>query len=240
MKITYLAHSGFLVELQQSYLLFDYYQGEIPTLDKDKTLYIFVSHKHEDHYNFAIWRMKDNYPKVKYILSKDVPFTENVRKRRGLTDEILEHTIRVHGNNDYSFETLQIKTLKSTDAGVAFLVETEGVKIYHAGDLNLWAWAEADELYNKRMEQLYCMQIDRIKDEKIDVAFVPLDSRQEAHAYGGLDYFRKIVVADHIFPMHTWDQYEIIMEYKEQRKDTTNIERVYEIGKRGQEFVISL
>ena len=163
-----------------------------------------------------------------------------MRKRRGLTDKILEHTIRVHGNNDYSFETLQIKTLKSTDAGVAFLVETEGVKIYHAGDLNLWAWAEADELYNKRMEQLYCMQIDRIKDEKIDVAFVPLDSRQEAHAYGGLDYFRKIVVADHIFPMHTWDQYEIIMEYKEQRKDTTNIERVYEIGKRGQEFVISL
>lgn len=238
MKITYLAHSGFLVELQQAYLLFDYYQGEMPVLDKEKTLYIFVSHKHEDHYSFAIWQFKEEHPKVKYILSKDVPFTENVRRRRGLTDEILSHVIRVNGNNEYTFEGLKIKTLKSTDAGVAFLVETEGVKIYHSGDLNLWAWKEADEEYNRKMGQLFCMQIDRIKEEIIDVAFFPLDSRQEEFAYDGLDYFRKTVSAKHIFPMHTWEQYEMIAQYKRVRKDTANIENVYEITGAGQVFLL--
>lgn len=238
MKITYLAHSGFLVELQQAYLLFDYYQGEMPVLDKEKTLYIFVSHKHEDHYSFAIWQFKEEHPKVKYILSKDVPFTENVRRRRGLTDEILSHVIRVNGNNEYTFEGLKIKTLKSTDAGVAFLVETEGVKIYHSGDLNLWAWKEADEEYNRKMGQLFCMQIDRIKEEIIDVAFFPLDSRQEEFAYDGLDYFRNTVLAKDIFPMHTWEQYEMIAQYKRVRKDTANIENVYEITGAGQVFLL--
>lgn len=238
MKITYLSHSGFLVELQHSYLLFDYYRGEIPELNKSKVLYIFVSHKHEDHYSFSIWNLKDEYPKVKYILSKDVPFTENVRKKRGLTDDILPHTLRVNGNNHYSFDELEISTLKSTDAGVAFLVETEGVKIYHSGDLNLWAWKDADEEYNRKMRQLYCMQIDKMKDEIPDVAFFPLDSRQEEYAYEGLDYFRKMVDARHIFPMHTWGKYEIISLYKKERKETPNIEKVYEIKKEGESFQI--
>ena len=31
MKVTYIHHSSFLAELENSYLLFDYYQGAIPT-----------------------------------------------------------------------------------------------------------------------------------------------------------------------------------------------------------------
>ena len=177
MKITYLSHSGFLVELQHSYLLFDYYRGEIPELNKSKVLYIFVSHKHEDHYSFSIWNLKDEYPKVKYILSKDVPFTENVRKKRGLTDDILPHTLRVNGNNHYSFDELEISTLKSTDAGVAFLVETEGVKIYHSGDLNLWAWKDADEEYNKEVEAGKIISQEPPRRESLHCEFLRFESR---------------------------------------------------------------
>ena len=46
MKITYLRHSGFLVELEQVWLLFDYYRGEIPEFPKGKKGYVFVSHRH--------------------------------------------------------------------------------------------------------------------------------------------------------------------------------------------------
>lgn len=51
MKITYLRHSGFLVELEQVWLLFDYYRGEIPEFPKGKKGYVFVSHRHIDHFN---------------------------------------------------------------------------------------------------------------------------------------------------------------------------------------------
>ena len=41
---------------------------------------------------------------------------------------------------DVEIGNLKIRTLKSTDLGVAFMVETEGRRIYHAGDLNRWQW----------------------------------------------------------------------------------------------------
>ena len=34
MKITYINHSGFLVETENCYYVFDYYKGEMPRLDK--------------------------------------------------------------------------------------------------------------------------------------------------------------------------------------------------------------
>ena len=36
MKITYLRHSGFLVEMTQVWLLFDYYRGEIRHFQKER------------------------------------------------------------------------------------------------------------------------------------------------------------------------------------------------------------
>ena len=32
-KVTYLDHSGFLVELEDAYFLFDYYKGRLPQID---------------------------------------------------------------------------------------------------------------------------------------------------------------------------------------------------------------
>ena len=51
MKITYIHHSSFCVELQNSILLFDYFKGELPKFDKAKKLYVFASHFHEDHFD---------------------------------------------------------------------------------------------------------------------------------------------------------------------------------------------
>ncbi|WP_176762333.1 hypothetical protein [Eubacterium oxidoreducens] len=56
MKIIYLMHSCFLVELENSYLLFDYFDGSrqdfyqtpitLPQLQFNKDLYVFCSHFH--------------------------------------------------------------------------------------------------------------------------------------------------------------------------------------------------
>ena len=61
MKVTFIEHSGFMVEMEQNVLLFDYYQGEIPSFDGSKTLYVFASHSHADHYDPAIWKLKEQY-----------------------------------------------------------------------------------------------------------------------------------------------------------------------------------
>lgn len=42
MKITYINHSGFLVETENCYYVFDYYKGELPRLDKSKEVVVFA------------------------------------------------------------------------------------------------------------------------------------------------------------------------------------------------------
>lgn len=44
MKITHVYHSCFLVELEHSLLLFDWYKRDLPVLPADKKLYVFCSH----------------------------------------------------------------------------------------------------------------------------------------------------------------------------------------------------
>ena len=46
MKVTYIGHSGFLLETEEINFLFDYSEGEIPILEKEKPLVVFVSHSH--------------------------------------------------------------------------------------------------------------------------------------------------------------------------------------------------
>lgn len=60
MKITYIGHSGFFVEMEDACFLFDYYKGTIPETDGNKKMYVFVSHRHHDHYNEEIFRLQEN------------------------------------------------------------------------------------------------------------------------------------------------------------------------------------
>ena len=43
MKVTFIYHSSYFVELDHCCLLFDYYQGDIPQVGKP--LYVFASHR---------------------------------------------------------------------------------------------------------------------------------------------------------------------------------------------------
>lgn len=209
MKVTYIGHSGFLVELEETYLLFDYFEGKIPTLDETKKLIVFVSHNHHDHFNPKIFDIK--HDDISYILSSDVKIPKTVKDKELIIMESHEKiNISVRNNQD-----INVETLKSTDEGVAFLVCVEGKNIYHAGDLNLWKWKEEDDTYNNDMSLNYSKEIDQLVGKKIDVAFLPLDPRQEEYAYEGIEEFIQKVNADIIFPMHFWKDYSIIERYNE-------------------------
>lgn len=51
MKVTYLNHSGFLLEWEDCFWIFDYYRGALPQLSPQKPVFVFCSHSHGDHFN---------------------------------------------------------------------------------------------------------------------------------------------------------------------------------------------
>ncbi len=194
MEIIYLNHSGFLVDTGKTVLIFDYYteNGALDCLDlkkfEGKDIYVFASHEHADHFDRRIL----SWNGVTYLFSKEI--------RCPKSDQMYFFKSGEHRN----IGALQVHTLRSTDSGVAFVVEVDGKKIYHAGDLNWWHWEGESEAYNKTMARAYQKEIDSLRDIAIDVAFVPLDPRQEDQYSLGLDYFCKTVSVKTVFPMHFW------------------------------------
>ncbi len=207
MKITYVEHSCFSVELENVILLFDYFKGELPNFDKEKTIYVFSSHNHYDHFNISIFQLLKEYPNVKYIFSSDIKiaFGQSFFKNYGVSDDIYEEIEFVSSNQILETLDLTIETLNSTDEGVAFIVAVDDRTIYHAGDLNLWVWNYKDECFNENMIEKFEKEIAKIKNRHFDAAFVVLDPRQGELFNLGFDYFMKNTNTDRVYPMHFWN-----------------------------------
>lgn len=229
--VTYIKHSGFLVETKNSYLLFDYWQGEIPELQYNKELYIFSSHVHHDHYTKDIFKLENKCCKVVYVLSYDIKKASSFWKKA-------ENVIFMKPHEEKVIDDCTVSTLTSTDEGVAFLVKTEGKTIYHAGDLHWWDWPGDPEEDNLRRAKDYKAEIEYLKKENIDYAFVVLDPRQEQSGSLGMDYFIKNVRAHFIFPMHCWEQYDIIEQYKKDADRKFLTGQIMNITAPGQKFVV--
>lgn len=242
MKITYIGHSGFSVELERSILLFDYYQGEIPPFPDGKKLYVFASHRHSDHFNPEVFSLAGKYPKVQYVFSRDI-------WRSRVPEELQASVVQMKANAERRFGAgvgapdcpgaeadLTVKTLRSTDEGVAFLVKTEGKTLYHAGDLNDWRWDGEPEDWNRRMEENFKRFLEPIRGLEIDAAFVPLDPRQEKHYALGMDYFLELTESKKVFPMHCWEDYTVIDRWLAEHPDSPYRERIVRISRRGECF----
>ena len=206
-KVWYLAHSGFAVQTESSFLIFDYYldepkggtieQGVIdPKELAEKNVIVFVSHNHDDHFNPVVFEWQKTIPNIKYILSNDISEIPNA--------------IMIGPNDTVEQENLVVKTYRSTDEGVAFLVQIDGLAIYHAGDLNWWHWEGEPETYNIKMADDYKKQIDLLAGERIDLAFVPLDPRQERQYDWGIKYLLERNDVPYVVPMHFWNQPDVI------------------------------
>ncbi len=85
MKITYIKHSGYLLESDQALLLFDFWKGTLPPLAPEKDLFVFVSHRHEDHFNPKIFNLAVSHPKIHFILSDDIWQNKVPEHLHGLT-----------------------------------------------------------------------------------------------------------------------------------------------------------
>lgn len=249
MQVVFIHHSCFLVEVDEKVMIFDWFagdrvngflfQGVIPEYEPDTPIYVFASHRHQDHFDMDVLHWAEKYTNIHYIFSKDCKMSPNFLTKHGFSKDIREKITYVSAGSKYELPgSVQVETLRSTDAGVAFLVQTNGAGIFHAGDLNDWQWEGMGGLTNGKMRMDYRAQIKRITGKNMNLAFVPADTRLKEHQFDGLDYFLKNTTAEYVFPMHMWQDYSGIQDYKNSLRNSRLKERVVEISHENQEFEI--
>ena len=208
MKITYIHHSCFLVETDRFYYLFDYEGGTLPERNPAKPIFVLSSHGHSDHYQANVFSLLSDsgMQHIRAILSDDIPVPAGI------------DTLQVSPGKEYMLAPqLKLTTFRSTDLGVAFLIEDQNTLFYHAGDLNDWVWDDESDAYNKEMTIHYRRQIrllaETLHHRKLDAAFVVLDPRQEKDYDRGLCYFLENIPAKQVYPMHYWGNPSIIKTF---------------------------
>jgi L-ascorbate metabolism protein UlaG (beta-lactamase superfamily) len=204
-KITYLYHSGFTVETPNHFLIFDYYHplgvpasGTITIKDfqSKPATYVFASHQHADHFDPAIlkWTVLDT---VHYYLSSDIRLQEP-----------LPHCHPLSPYQELSLDSLNVKTFGSTDQGVSFLVNADGISVFHAGDLNCWRWKEDTLEDQNHAESAFQAEVGHIAGHPVDIAFFPVDRRLEENYSRGAEYFAAHVKPQLLIPMHFGKDYD--------------------------------
>ena len=215
MTLTYIFHSGFVLETEQSILVFDYWLDPCGVMDSvlrsEKPMYVFSSHFHEDHFTKEIFEWKKQKPNITYILSKDI------YKHRRASKEDADVWLAKGGT--WSDDNISVWALGSTDSGVSWIVETEGHRIFHAGDLNNWYARFLQDV--KPGETIYSEEFDEeiepiahekqylgeLKDIRkitgsFDVVMFPVDGRiGNGYTLGGRQFIERFKVR-HFVPMH--------------------------------------
>ena len=224
MKITYIHHSSFAVELDSCILLFDYFKGNLPDFNKNKKLYVFSSHSHHDHFNKSVFELEKSHPNVKYILSDDIQVTSS------------KNINFISANEKLGVDNLEIETLLSSDLGVAFIVKVENKTIYHAGDLNWWHWEGENSIEdNDEAERMFKDSINKIDKRNIDLAFLPLDPRQGDYYYLGFYYFMKKTNTKIAVPMHLWGDYSLIETFIDSNYASDYKDKIVVVSHEGEE-----
>lgn len=215
-NIYHLYHSGVTVETNKNIYIFDYYRdnptGEKRNLengaiepkelrDKEKKVYVFVSHSHSDHYNQTIFEWEKEIPEITYILSNDI-LSASGDNRHSLSPD-----------RELDLDNIEIKTFGSTDRGVSFLVREKGLTIFHAGDLNWWHWKSFTTSELKKEEKEYKREITKIKNHDIKLAFVPVDPRLDEYYYLAGEYFINTVQPEYFIPIHFSSNYKITEKF---------------------------
>ena len=145
-RLSHVYHSGFVVETRGHVLVFDYWPGgeDAPASGlvdpgelalRDVDVVVFVSHEHKDHWYPGVLEWRDQIERIHYVVSPEVSAAE---PRLTAAEEWV--TVTPH-EADVEVGTMKIRTLRSTDSGVAFLVEVDGLTLYHSGDHAAWNWS---------------------------------------------------------------------------------------------------
>jgi ankyrin repeat protein/L-ascorbate metabolism protein UlaG (beta-lactamase superfamily) len=164
--VHYLNHSGYAIETSKHILVFDYFHyyaapdnlsllnGRINTGElKGKKIFVFSSHEHQDHYDTTIWKWNSRENNIQYVM--------------GFKPDVKYPYVFIGPREEKTIEGVQINAIRSSDAGVGFLVEADGIVVYHPGDHVNKSPGIAEDFKN---------EIDYLAGLKkeVDIAFYPV------------------------------------------------------------------
>lgn len=196
--VTYLGHSGFLVEAGARQLVFDFLGEGLDEARLTRAV-VFISHAHRDHCSDAALNLIGQ-GKALGVVSFDV-------RRKGPW-----RTVKPGDRLDA--DGVRVCAFRSTDVGVSFLAETEGVRVFHAGDLNFWHWrAESSDREVDEARRAFDQAVSEIQGERVDIAFFPVDPRMGEGCDEGAMEFARRVKPSILIPMHFWNQPEAAREF---------------------------
>lgn len=228
MRVTFLDHSGFLVELPSVTLLFDWWKRELPPLRPDVPLLVFASHWHEDHFSPAIFTLD-----AAAFLCGDMD--QKWLARKGASPEQLERCVSISGNESCTpLPGVFVETLPSTDEGVAFIVTADRQTVYHAGDLNWWHWEGEPDPWNPDMERNFKAYSQPLAGRSLDLALVPVDPRQNEDGFRTANYLFALSDIRHLIPMHQWGNFSFTDTFL--AKYPQYADRVFPVAQTGQVF----
>ena len=186
MKLTYIFHSGFMLEAEKSILIFDYWMdpGNVleSVLQSKKPLYVFSSHFHEDHFTREIFEWRKQKENITYILSKDI-----LRHRRASKEEADAWLAK---GASWSDELVSAKALGSTDSGVSWIV-------IYSEEFD----EDIDPIAHEKQYLGELKDICKVTDS-FDLVMFPIDGRiGNGYTLGGRQFIERFKVGMFV-PMH--------------------------------------
>ena len=224
-KVYYCGHSGWVVSTNNCYLIFDYFSanklsnnpglvnGTInPEELKGKKVYIFVSHDHGDHFDETIFSWKDKLKDITYIYGFK---PENSKRYKKEAYDGPDY-VYIENNQTQKVDNATITTLKSNDTGQGFLVEVDGISIYHPGD---------HALFTSDDKPGFVKEVDFIADHNssVDIAFLPVTGcpsrwKKEFIAEGFFYSIDKLN-PHKVYPMHAFNREYLLTDFAEMAKE---------------------
>ena len=208
MKLIYIYHSGFVIQGKGFSLLIDYYQ-DTPAwfvhrnfLQNPGRLYILASHAHHDHFNPEVLSWREKRPDIQYIFSEDI---------RDNQQACYHDAVFLKKGEDWNDDLVKVKAFGSTDAGISFWLDIEDKRIFHAGDLNNWHWAEEstpEEIAEAQTNYLNELETLAQYTDYIDLAMFPVDPRLGKDYMRGAQQFIERIPTRQFVPMHFWGEYD--------------------------------
>lgn len=217
MKLIYLYHSGFALLGDDFTLIFDYWKDSESDgdgilhrelLKRPGRMYVFASHAHADHFNPEVLSWRLQRPDIVYLLSQDIQALHEAEQAKA---------VWLKQGDSYSDERLSVHAFGSTDVGISFLVEVDGRKIFHAGDLNNWHWMEeSDEAEWKGYERHFLHELAILAAEVpcLDVAMFPVDPRLGKEYMRGPRQFVEQIKTTIFVPMHFDEAYQAAAAFR--------------------------
>lgn len=226
--LKYIYHDCFLFETPEADLVFDYWREDVPASgplpaflagrSADKPLYVFVSHHHKDHFVKDIFGWRRGFPNIHYILSYDTArFVRHMLDPGSLWkgDKVAPGLLTVmRPGDEWTDGVVSVRAFGSTDIGCSYAVEIDGIRLFHAGDLNAWIWleestgqevAEALAAFTailKEITMVACRPSLGRMDAAFDVAMFPVDDRMGRGYWTGAKLFLESVPVRRFVPMH--------------------------------------